>query len=88
VGRLRRPSAEEFARLKLRRLADWIGGKEWLEDRFTIGDLMMVSVLRILRNTELVEQHASLVDYQARAEERPAFQRALEAQLSDFKKES
>ena len=40
----------DFAKLKLKRVSDWLGDKEWLEgDRFTIGDLMMVTVLRLLR---------------------------------------
>ncbi len=33
--------------LKLKRVSDWLGDKQWLEgDRFTIGDLIMVTVLR------------------------------------------
>ena len=43
-AKLRRPGAEDFAKLKLKRVSDWLGDKEWLEgDRFTIGDLMMVT---------------------------------------------
>jgi glutathione S-transferase len=83
-ARLRRPGAEEFARLKLKRVADWLGDKEWLEDRFTIGDLMMVSVLRNLRHTDLVTAHPVLGPYLARGEARPAFQRALADQLAVF----
>ena len=30
-AKLRRPGAEEFARLKLKRVADWLGDKDWLE---------------------------------------------------------
>jgi glutathione S-transferase len=83
-ARLRRPGAEEFVRLKLKRVADWLGDKEWLEDRFTIGDLMMVSVLRNLRHTDLVTAHPVLGSYLARGEARPAFQRALADQLAVF----
>ena len=44
------PGADEFAKLKLKRVSDWLGDKQWLEgDRFTIGDLMMVTMLRFLR---------------------------------------
>ncbi|WP_309662380.1 glutathione S-transferase family protein [Sphingomonas sp.] len=82
---LRRPGAEEFARLKLKRIADWLGDKEWLEDHFTIGDLMMASVLRIARHTDLVAEQANLKAYLARAEARPAFQRALADQIAVFK---
>jgi glutathione S-transferase len=83
-ARLRRPSAEEFARLKLKRVADWLGDKQWLEDRFTIGDLIMVTVLRNLRHTGLVAEYPNLKAYQARGEARPAFQRALADQLAVF----
>ena len=82
---LRRPGAEEFARLKLKRVADRLGDKEWLEDHFTIGDLMMASVLRIARHTDLVAEHANLAAYVTRAEQRPAFHRALADQLAVFK---
>lgn len=83
-ARLRRQGAEDFVRLKLKRVADWLGDKEWLEDRFTIGDLMMVSVLRNLRHTDLVTSHPTLGPYVARGEARPAFQRALADQLGVF----
>ena len=81
---LRRPGAEEFAKLKLKRLSDWLGDKEWLEDRFTIGDLMMTTTRRVLRQTDLVEQVPNLAAYLKRAEGRPAFQQALADQLAAF----
>ena len=83
-AKLRRPGAEEFARLKLKRVSDWLDGNEWLEDRFTIGDLMMVTVLRFLRHTELVAEFPNLKAYLERGEARPAFQRALGDQLAVF----
>ncbi len=83
-ARLRRPSAVEFARLKLRRVSDWLGDKEWLEDRFTIGDLLMVTVLRNLRHTDIVAEFPNLANYVKRGEARPAFQRALADQLATF----
>lgn len=84
-ARQRRPGAEEFARLKLKRVSDWLSDKEWLEDRFTIGDLMMISVLRIPRHTKLVEEFPNLAAYVARGMERPAFKRALADQMAAFK---
>ena len=81
---LRRPGAEEFAKLKLKRVSDWLGDKDWLEDRFTIGDLMMVTTLRFLRHTDLVAQIPNLAAYLKRAEARPAFQQALSDQLAAF----
>jgi glutathione S-transferase len=84
-SRLRRPGAEEFTRLKLKRVSDWLGDKEWLEDRFTIGDLIMVTVLRNLRHTRIVAGYPNLAAYQARGEGRPAFQQALSDQLAVFR---
>lgn len=83
-AKLRRPGAEEFARLKLQRVSDWLGDKDWLEGRFTIGDLLMVTVLRILRHTNLVAEFPNLAAYLKRGEARPAFQRALSDQLAAF----
>ena len=83
-ARLRRPGAEDFVRLKLKRVSEWLGDKQWLEGRFTIGDLMMVTVLRFLRHTGLVAEFPNLADYQARGEARPAFKQALSDQLAVF----
>ncbi len=82
--RQRRPQVVEKIHARLQLLADALGDKEWLEGRFTIGDLMMVSVLRNLRGTDLVAQHPNLSAYVARGEARPAFQRALADQLAVF----
>ena len=85
-AKLRRPGAADFAKLKLKRVSDWLGDKQWLEgDRFTIGDLLMVTVLRFLRHTDLVAGFPNLAAYQKRGEARPAFQRALADQLAAYK---
>jgi len=84
-AKLRRPGAEEFARLKLKRVSDWLGEKQWLEgDRFTIGDLILVTVLRNLKHTRMVAEFPNLAAYQKRGESRPAFQRALSDQLAVY----
>jgi len=76
----------EFSKKRLGRLSDWLGEREYLEHRFTAGDLMMTTMLRILRHTDVVAEFSNLARYQARCEARPAFQRALEAQLAAFEK--
>lgn len=86
-GKLRRQGAEEFARLRMKRVSDWLGDKQWLEDRFTIGDLMMITVLRIPRHTKLLDEFPNLAAYVARGEARPAFQQALADQLAAFKQD-
>jgi glutathione S-transferase len=84
-AKLRRPGAQDFARLKLKRISDWLGDKDWLEGRFTIGDLVMTTVLRFVRHTNLVAEFPNLAAYLARGEARPAFQRAIADQLAVYK---
>jgi glutathione S-transferase len=84
-AKLRRPGVVEMIGSRLSRLADALGDKNYLEGRFTAGDLMMTAVLRVLDGKGLVESHPNLAAYKARCEARPAFQRALAAQLADFR---
>ncbi len=83
-AKLRRPSAVEFAAWRLKCLANNLGDKPYLDgDRFTAGDLMMATVLRIV--PELTNKEPRLTAYVERCTARPAFKRALAAQLGDFK---
>jgi glutathione S-transferase len=85
-AKLRRQGAIDFARLKLKRLSDWLGDKPWLEgERFTIGDLMMVTVLRLLRHTDILSDFPNVDAFVKRGEARPAFSRALQDQLATFR---
>ena len=80
----RRPQVVEMIGKRLDHLAEWLGEKPWLEGEFTAGDLLMVDVLRNLENSGLLEQRPNLLAYVERGKERPAFGRALKAQLADF----
>ena len=85
-AKLRKPSADEFARLKLQRVSDRLGDNQWLEgDRFTIGDLIMVTVLRLANKGQLLGNTPNLADYVARGEARVAFQSALQDQLATYR---
>lgn len=83
-AKLRRPDVEKAVKRRLAELAAWLGDRNYLEDRFTVGDLMMTTVLRILRHTDLVEADPKLKAYKARCEARPAFQRALRDHMAVF----
>jgi len=83
-ARLRKPGAREVLRGRLDAIAASLQGRDYLEHEFSAGDLLMISVLRILRDTDLVKNNPVLAAYQARGEARPAFQRALAAQLAPF----
>ncbi len=79
-----RPSAVELIERKLKRVASALGDKDWLTGQFSIADIMMGTVLINLRHTQMVEEYPVLAAYKARVQERPAYKRALEAQLADF----
>jgi len=80
----RRPQLEERIRLRLGELSKALGDKDYLDGRFTVGDLMMSTVFRIVNDTDFVKSIPNLAAYHARCEARPAFQRALKGQLDDF----
>ena len=69
---------------RLGQLSRHLGGAEWLEGEFSLGDLMMVTVLRRLEDTDLVTAWPNLAAYVARGVARPAYKRAFAAQLAVF----
>jgi glutathione S-transferase len=85
-AKLRRPGAVEFLQRRLGALSKSLGDKPYLDgDRFTAGDLMMTTVLRMLRHTDIVTGDPRLAAYIERCTARPAFKRALDAQIGDFR---
>ena len=85
-AKLRRPGAVEFLGRRLAALSNALGDKPYLDgDRFTAGDLMMSTVLRILRHNDIVTGDRRLGTYVERCTARAAFQRALDGQLGDFR---
>lgn len=80
----RQPLVSARARTRLQQLSVHLGNSEWLEGAFSVGDLMMVSVLLRTRPSGLLGEFANLAAYVARGEARPAYQRAFEAQLATF----
>jgi glutathione S-transferase len=86
-AKLRRPGAVAFVERRLFALSKSLGDKPFLDgERFTAGDLMMTTVLRILKHTDIVTCDKRLAAYIERCTARPAFKRAYEAQIGDFKK--
>jgi glutathione S-transferase len=79
-----RDLARPFLEMRLAQLSRRLGDSDWLEDRFTIGDLLMIDVLRAGVTPELLEPHPNLIAYVERGTARPAFKAALAAQLADF----
>jgi glutathione S-transferase len=80
----RLPLVEDRIRVRLGQLSTRLGEADWLDGGFSAGDLMMVAVLRRVKGSGLLDPLANLLAYVERAEARPAFKRAFDAQLAVF----
>ena len=78
----RLPLIKDRIRNRLKSLSARLGDAEWLDGRFSAGDLMMVSVLLRLRASGLLNEIPNLAAYVERGEARPAYKRAFAAQLA------
>jgi glutathione S-transferase len=80
----RQSMMKDRVRVRLGQLSARLGNADWLDGAFTAGDLLMVTVLMRLKSTGLVEEFPNLAAYVARAQARPAYQRAFDAQRAVF----
>lgn len=80
----RLPILDDRIRHRLNDLSRRLGDAAWLDDAFSAGDLLMVTVLRRLEGSGIVEEYPNLAAYVARGEARPAYKRAFDAQLAVF----
>ncbi|WP_332771765.1 glutathione S-transferase family protein [Phenylobacterium sp.] len=80
----RLPILDGRVRARLGELSNRLGDADWLDGAFSAGDLMMVSVLQRLGGSGLVDEYPNLAAYVARAEARPAYKRAFDAQYAVF----
>ena len=78
----RLPLIKERLRDRLGELSRRLGDAEWLDGAFSAGDLMMVAVLLRLRASGMLGEYPNLSAYVARAEDRPAYRRAFDAQAA------
>lgn len=78
----RRAMVNERIRVRLRELSARLGDADWLDGDFSAADILMVHVLRRLEGSGILEDYPNLAAYIARAEARPAYQRAFAAQLA------
>jgi len=81
----RMPLVKDRIRERLGPLSTRLGDAEWLDGAFSAGDVMMVTVLRRLNVSGLLDEYPNLAAYVARGEARPAFKRAYDAQFAVFK---
>lgn len=80
----RLPMLRDRVRVRLGELSRRLSDADWLDGAFSAGDLMVVTVLRRLNTSGLLDEYPDIAAYVARGEARPAFRRAFEAQLAVF----
>lgn len=76
-----RPHAERLVGLRLKSLAGWLDGRDWLTGRFGVADIVMATVLRGLQEEPVLADYPVVSAYLERCLARPAFQLAIDAQL-------
>lgn len=81
---LRRPAVVDEVNHRLAALSGCLADRDYLLGRFTAADILMTTVLRFIRHTNLLARFPSLVAYVERCEARPAFDAALRNQLDGY----
>jgi glutathione S-transferase len=80
TGAQRRPALVDRAREKFTVLEEQLSSRPYLAGNdFTVADIMMTTILREIRKTDLFEHFPALKDYFARCQARPAWRRTLKA---------
>ena len=81
-----RPTFIGRVRKRLGEVQDALGDRDYLTGEFTAADILMATVLRILRHTDELDAFPRLAAYKQRCEERSAFQKALADHMAPFRK--
>ena len=61
-----------------------LAGREWLAGSFSVADILMADVLRLVDRFDGLADHPACRDYVARATARPAFVKARADQMAHF----
>lgn len=72
-----RPGYVKFVQQRLKHVERALGEREWFAGPFSIADIAMVTVLREVRHTDILDAYPKLTAYKQRGEDRPAFRQAL-----------
>ena len=73
-----------FLEARLTHVEQVLAGREWLADTFSIADILMSDVLRLVDRFDRLVKHPACRTYVARATARPTFVKAREDQLAHF----
>jgi glutathione S-transferase len=75
---------DEFLALRLKHLDEILTKREWLAGSFSVADILMADVLRLVDRFDGLARYPSCQTYLSRALARPAFMKAYEDQLAFF----
>ena len=75
---------QAFLELRLQRMEPVLAGREWLAESFSVADILMADVLRLVDRFDGLAKHPACRAYVARATARPSFVKAHADQLAHF----
>ena len=74
----------EFLKVRLKHLEPVLAGREWLAGSFSVADILMSDVLRLVDRFDGLADFSASRDYVARATARPSFVKARADQMAHF----
>ena len=75
---------DEFLKVRLKHLEPVLAGREWLAGSFSVADILMSDVLRLVDRFDGLAGYPACRDYVARATARPSFVKAHADQMAHF----
>ncbi len=69
---------------RLKHMEPVLAGREWLAGTFSVADILMADVLRLINRFDGLAEYPACRDYVARATARPAFAKAHADQIAHF----
>jgi glutathione S-transferase len=79
-----RKHIDHFLEVRLKRMEAVLAGREWLTGAFSVADILMADVLRLVHRFDGLADYPACRDYVARATARPAFTKAHADQMAHF----
>ena len=75
---------DEFLKARLGHMESVLAEREWLAGVFSVADILMADVLRLVDRFDGLKGHPACRDYVARATARPSFTKAYADQMAHF----
>jgi glutathione S-transferase len=79
-----RKKLDEFLSARLKHMDGVLAGREWLAGTFSVADILMADVLRLVDRFDGLANHPACRNYVARATARPSFVKAHADQMAHF----